>query len=1491
MKKSSSNTFSDTQSTSKTESENTDESDSESDSSNAAKYSSNYESGSLYESVYESGSDVELISEDEFESDSEPFQISNIIGINQPTFEQSSTPLLYYVKFKNMSYRHCEWVSKDFLLKSRSGTFVYNLFVKKPPPFTKVPFYDQIASSSPTNSPKYELYKPDDIKFEKGYVTPGRVINIRTVSGSEECLVKWVSLDISMSTWEKDGIPNDLIDEFKNRNSQTHPACYNHSVNRKVHQYERIEESPTFKNGNKLTDYQTAGLDWLQMCWLQGKSSILADEMGLGKTIESIAIIERLSKWYPKWGPFLVVCPLSTVTNWLDEFERWTNFRVVCFMGNKESRKIIKENMFFQHDLKNNKKNQNKIIFDVLVVSYEWLTKELNFIRKFNFMYTIIDEAQKIKNAETLIYGDCEAIRSQHFLLLTGTPIQNNLFEIWSLLHFIAKSKFPDYEEFESAYGDKESTETIEKLQEVLQPYILRRKKNDVNLNLPEKEETIIEVEMTQIQRTFSQLLFKDNADILTDHLSKKININNIMIQLRKLFCHPFLFDNLEDVCLSQYRDTHKIPYSQPLTEEETIKSLILASGKTILIDKLLPKLKEGHHKVLIFSQFTSMLDILEDYLTFRNYIYERLDGSSDTMSRSTSIDRFQRNDEVFVFLLSTRAGGLGINLTRADTVIIYDSDWNPQNDIQAQARCHRIGQSQKVNVYRLITRGSYESEMFLTASKKLALDYAILDSASNKSTEETESQNLKYNRSELEMILKKGAYYTFKDDPGEIDKFCSEDIDKILEHRSHTRKDVVSGGNSKFSKVTFDATNDDYVSKTDFWENLMGAQNIIENDSNSSSRIRTRIKKRVNYSDKPYKPEKSEKQKKAKTKIEKTVFIIQPPSISNFQLPIVSNLQNIASTQPSAISTPPPMNLNSSKLPVSLCQMQSQSSIQNINQTQQKNINSNQSSSNITNLSQKQTSSNTLKTNDTTSINQDNKNSNQSQETNNPHFLKFLEKMKLNQQSTPNNNAKLSNSMIAQAAQSLMSSLNNSDESTTKSDELSIDDFLSFNTSLDLNTYTIAISVLYKHGIGASRFFASKFISELCKSLIYIAFTRAPQNVKDGFKVYIDQFIPDAASQIFRTPYKELIDNKFLTNIFKDNEFNLIKATYNQDILYRVATYISNEKLPAKYQFVPQFLNDFEWSPVLDFIAITSAPFLDNLSDIVNDSKLPFKAMNTKSNSLLNFILKRIELNVREISSFIPNTFTIYKSRDDPKEMASVEMFKILNNHVVFPSQMNRYFQKRLLRVFYLYGIPENNGIEKIKEILKNQVSDELILIFTAKFLVKAIKYIPDLIELFRSIPGINSVSINDDKRVDISWIKEEAIQAIASNMHLLYRVRKWRTSILSKKIVLSTVLISIPEWTEINCTWWSSKCDVVLFNLISYYGFLFNSMFAHFISTKILTDNDILSWREREITLLEPISHPNAKYLEPIIPFERKKNRILHILDVIEKNISKNH
>lgn len=253
---------------------------------------------------------------------------------------------------------------------------------------------------------------------------------------------------------------------------------------------------------------------------------------------------------------------------------------------------------------------------------------------------------------------------------------------------------------------------------------------------------------------------------------------------------------------------------------------MVQASGKLVLVDKLLPKLKAGGHKVLIFSQMIRVLDILEDYLIQMRFTYERLDGRIRGEMRQEAIDRYSKPDsDRFAFLLCTRAGGLGINLTAADTVIIYDSDWNPQNDLQAQARCHRIGQSKSVKIYRLITRNTYEREMFDRASLKLGLDKAILQSMRNEDKFNTQAAGannpLQLSKKEIEDLLKKGAYGAIMEDDTAADKFCEEDIEKILQQRSTVIQ--IEGGEkgSTFSKASFQTseTNDIAIDDPEFWQ------------------------------------------------------------------------------------------------------------------------------------------------------------------------------------------------------------------------------------------------------------------------------------------------------------------------------------------------------------------------------------------------------------------------------------------------------------------------------------------------------------------------------------------------------------------------------------------------------------------------------------------------------------------------------------------------
>ena len=407
----------------------------------------------------------------------------------------------------------------------------------------------------------------------------------------------------------------------------------------------------------------------------------------------------------------------------------------------------------------------------------------------------------------------------EHRVLLSGTPLQNNVNELFSLLNFLEPAQFSSQDDFMSDFGKLESEEQVKKLQALLKPMMLRRMKEDVEKSLAPKEETIIEVELTNIQKKYYRAILERNFDFLIKGATytNVPSLMNTMMELRKCCVHPFLLKGAEEGIQIDYRDQH------PDTNDAYHNALIQSSGKMVLVDKLLPRLKENGHRVLIFSQMVKLLDIIEDYLIYRKYPYERLDGRIRGNLRQAAIDRFCKPDsDRFVFLLCTKAGGLGINLTAADTVIIYDSDWNPQNDLQAQARCHRIGQQKRVKIYRLLCRNTYERDMFDKASLKLGLDKAVLQSMNTDQSGKVAGNNsLGLSKKDIENLLKKGAYGALMEEDNTGDKFCEEDIDQIMSRRT-TVITLENEKGSTFSKASFSASNtrsDIDLDDPDFWK------------------------------------------------------------------------------------------------------------------------------------------------------------------------------------------------------------------------------------------------------------------------------------------------------------------------------------------------------------------------------------------------------------------------------------------------------------------------------------------------------------------------------------------------------------------------------------------------------------------------------------------------------------------------------------------------
>eukprot|EP01125_Pyxidicula_operculata_P016654 TRINITY_DN576_c0_g2_i1.p1 TRINITY_DN576_c0_g2~~TRINITY_DN576_c0_g2_i1.p1 ORF type:complete len:2102 (+),score=699.65 TRINITY_DN576_c0_g2_i1:116-6421(+) len=736
----------------------------------------------------------------------------------------------FLIKWKGLSYLHTEWISRRRLnsITKQGETRIKKFFQKRPP------------------------INPDE-PFSPNFTEIERIISSSFYNGKWYYLVKWEGLQYGESTWEMEDVINDdeQIESYRRRNMIPEDATLPTPPKPPSSEWKKMTEPFKYKGELELRPYQLEGLNWLVYCWYHRINSILADEMGLGKTVQSVSIIDYLHRIQKIRGPFLIIVPLSTMLNWQREFERWTDLNVVVYHGTKESRNIIDTYEWFFEDGMGGFNTSGPFKFNVIITTYEMLITSTKLFRSIEWKYCIVDEAHRLKNKDSKLTIELKKLRYDHLTLLTGTPIQNSLDELWTLLHILDPEKFRRLEDFQEEYGDFKDSSSVQQLQATLRTYLLRRMKEDVEKSLAPKEETIIEVELTTTQKKYYRSILERNFENLVKggKANNLPSLMNVMMQLRKCCNHPYLLDGVEDnELIGKDRASNDVVY----------KALIEASGKLILVDKLLPKLKEEHHKVLIFSQMIRVLDILSDYLHYRGYKHERIDGNVRGNDRQAAIDRFSRPDSnTDVFLLCTRAGGLGINLTAADTVIIYDSDWNPQNDLQAQARCHRIGQEKLVKIYRLLTRNTYERLMFERASKKLGLDQAVLTQMDDSGKDDPDKASKTFTSQEVDLLLKKGAYEAFLDDNDASQAFCDENIDQILTRR--TQKVVHDGGSddgprqlsSTFAKASFasEKTQPDLdVNDPDFWAKFFPDQAAVHDSMNMDEPGTVRKRKSHRY-------------------------------------------------------------------------------------------------------------------------------------------------------------------------------------------------------------------------------------------------------------------------------------------------------------------------------------------------------------------------------------------------------------------------------------------------------------------------------------------------------------------------------------------------------------------------------------------------------------------------------------------------------------------
>uniref|UniRef100_A0A803TQ37 Proliferation-associated SNF2-like protein n=1 Tax=Anolis carolinensis TaxID=28377 RepID=A0A803TQ37_ANOCA len=577
---------------------------------------------------------------------------------------------------------------------------------------------------------------------------------------------------------QNNGDSNSII---KDRLTQTvrHSAKHFFDPVRKYKQQPVPFQQPKLFTGGIMRWYQVEGMEWLRMLWENGINGILADEMGLGKTVQCIATIALMVE-KGMVGPFLVCGPLSTLPNWIAEFKRFTpKIPIMLYHGaQKERRELIP---------KIRRRENSLSVHPVVITSFEIAMKDRNFLQNFSWKYLIVDEGHRIKNMNCRLVQELKKFNADNKLLLTGTPLQNNLSELWSLLNFLLPDVFDDLKSFESWFditsmsgiaedivAKEKEQNVLHMLHQILTPFLLRRLKSDVALEIPPKREIVVYAPLVKKQETFYSAIVNktirkliqnnqeeviefsctgrpkrrnrklvsyrelgenDSPDELESLINKmryevekerrpviemnmpldsevNIKLQNIMMLLRKCCNHPYLIE---------------YPLEPGTQQFKVDEDLVNSSGKFLLLDRMLPELKKRGHKVLLFSQMTQMLDILMDYCYLRNYQFSRLDGSMSYTERDENMSKFNKDQEVFIFLLSTRAGGLGINLTAADTVIIYDSDWNPQCDLQAQDRCHRIGQTKPVVVYRFVTANTIDQKIVETAAAKRKLEKLVI--------------------------------------------------------------------------------------------------------------------------------------------------------------------------------------------------------------------------------------------------------------------------------------------------------------------------------------------------------------------------------------------------------------------------------------------------------------------------------------------------------------------------------------------------------------------------------------------------------------------------------------------------------------------------------------------------------------------------------------------------------------------------------------------
>ncbi|RHY34473.1 hypothetical protein DYB32_000947 [Aphanomyces invadans] len=687
-------------------------------------------------------------------------QMDKIIAVR---FVEPDMSMEFLMKWKHFSYLHVTWLSTaDIEGYGKGAVMRMRRYMQKNARDVEV------ARMNPSDRSEETTHY-----FSPAYVEVDRILDMAPVEEivnhetrefrrGIKYLIKWRDLSYAECSWEwAENISDDRkIATYQRYNHppllENAPRAMFEDIRPHASQWAKYPESPMYNENNTLRSYQLEGLNWMVFCWYNRRNCILADEMGLGKTVQATAILEHLRQHEHIRGPFLVVAPLATLGNWKREIEGWTSMNCVVYHdseGGADTRAFIRQHEFYYKNQPEYYKRNNVY----KVISFPSRAQLLQEIR---WRYIVIDEAHKLKNRDAKLLASLRTFNWDSCLLMTGTPLQNGVFELWCLLNFIEPEKFPSQQEFYNQYGDLSSAEQVASLHEQLRPFMLRRVKEDVEKSIPPKEETIIDVELTTMQKKYYR-----NVAVA--------NLMNVEMELRKCCNHPFLIRGVEQKELANIYH-----------EADRSRVLIQASGKLVLLEKMLSKFKAEGKKVLVFSQFKIMLDILEDLFHARHYSFERLDGSLLGNARQAAIDRF--------------------------------------NDPKSK---------------------TYEAQMFEIASKKLGMHHAVFETGGvRKDFDGSDDSNMmslmSLDKDKVEMMIRYGAYAIMNSDEEDPEnaKINELDIDQLLSSSRTIRydptgnKEEATGNALSFSKATFTAeTSDATIDFEDaqFWDKVLGPKTI----------------------------------------------------------------------------------------------------------------------------------------------------------------------------------------------------------------------------------------------------------------------------------------------------------------------------------------------------------------------------------------------------------------------------------------------------------------------------------------------------------------------------------------------------------------------------------------------------------------------------------------------------------------------------------------